>query len=105
MNRKGQSAIEYALLITVVASVLVFMAFYTRRGFAAGIKQTVNQRSGSEMTQFNPFAYTSNVTTTFNEARSEASNIQGGTTTTITDGRISTDGTENLTSNLENTGL
>jgi len=53
-KRKGQSTLEYALIIAVVVAGLLLMQHYVRRGFAGRLK-TASDDMGE---QFDPSAYT-----------------------------------------------
>jgi len=59
-KRKGQSTLEYALIIAVVIAGLLLMQHYVRRGFAGRLK-TASDDVGE---QFDPSAYTGTYTVT-----------------------------------------
>jgi len=42
-NRRGQQAIEYAVLISAIIAALLFMYMYARRGLQAAIKSSADQ--------------------------------------------------------------
>ena len=52
-NRKGQSTLEYALIIAVVVAGLLLMQHYIRRGFAGRLKQASDDMGE----QYDPTAY------------------------------------------------
>ena len=52
-KRKGQSTLEYALIIAVIVAGLLLMQHYIRRGFAGRLK-TASDDMGE---QFDPVAY------------------------------------------------
>lgn len=58
-NKKGQSTLEYALLIAAVVAGLVMMQIYVKRGFGGKIKKSVDDMGE----QYDPVAYSSNFTT------------------------------------------
>jgi hypothetical protein len=65
-KRKGQSTLEYALIIAVVVGGLLLMQHYVRRGFAGRVR-TASDDMGE---QFDPYRYTANWTI------NQASNVE-----------------------------
>jgi len=55
-KRKGQSTLEYALIIAVVVAGLLLMQHYVRRGYAGRLKGASDDMGE----QFDPSAYTGN---------------------------------------------
>jgi len=68
LNRKGQSTLEYAVLIAVVVAALIAMQTYIKRGVQGKFKQA----SDDIGEQFSPGASTYNYTTTTNIGSTEA---------------------------------
>ena len=57
-NRKGQSTLEYALIIAVVVAGLLLMQHYVKRGYAGRLKGASDEMGE----QFDPNAYVANFT-------------------------------------------
>jgi hypothetical protein len=57
-NRKGQSTLEYALIIAVVVAGLLLMQHYVRRGYAGRLKSASDEMGE----QYDPTSYTGNFT-------------------------------------------
>ena len=53
-NRKGQSTLEYALIIAVVVAGLLLMQHYVKRGYAGRLRTASDDMGG----QFDPGRYT-----------------------------------------------
>ncbi len=60
LNRKGQSTLEYALIIAVVVGGLLLMQHYVRRGYAGRLKSSSDEMGE----QYDPAKYTGNFTVT-----------------------------------------
>lgn len=56
LKRKGQSTLEYALIIAVVVAGLLLMQHYVRRGYAGRLKQASDDMGE----QYDPTAYSGN---------------------------------------------
>lgn len=56
LNRKGQSTLEYALIIAVVVAGLLLMQHYVRRGYAGRLKSASDDMGE----QYDPTTYTGN---------------------------------------------
>jgi len=56
LNRKGQSTLEYALIIAVIAAGLLLMQHYIKRGYSGRLKAASDDMGE----QFDPKAYTAN---------------------------------------------
>ena len=67
LKRRGQSTLEYAVLIGIVAGGLIVMQIYLKRAKMGGLRQAADDIG----TQFNPNAYTMNVITTTNGGRTQ----------------------------------
>jgi len=65
-NRKGQSTLEYTLIIAVVVGGLLLMQHYVKRGYAGRLKSASDEMGE----QFDPSAYTANFTI------NQSSNVQ-----------------------------
>jgi len=65
-NRKGQSTVEYALIIAVVVAGLLLMQHYVKRGYAGKLKSASDEMGE----QFDPGTYSANF------AISQTSNVQ-----------------------------
>ena len=59
LNRKGQSTVEYALIIAVVIAGLLLMQHYIKRGYAGKLKSSADDMGE----QFDPVTYSA----TFNK--------------------------------------
>lgn len=57
-NRKGQSTLEYALIIAVVVGGLLLMQHYVKRGYAGRLKGAADQMGE----QYDPAMYSGNFT-------------------------------------------
>lgn len=96
-KRKGQSTLEYALIIAVVVAGLVLMQHYVKRGFSGGLKQSADDMGE----QFDPAVYTSTWKTT-QKSKTQQDIVDRRTTTTFVDlgddhagyGQVSERGTE-----------
>jgi len=55
-NKKGQSTLEYALIIAVIVAGLLLMQMYIKRGYAGRLKSSTDDMGE----QFDPNAYTAN---------------------------------------------
>lgn len=73
-NRKGQSTLEYALIIGVVVAGLLLMQHYVRRGLAGRYKSSSDDLGES----FDPSKYTANFTV------GQSSNVNQFTTARVT---------------------
>ena len=57
-NRKGQSTLEYALIIAVVVGGLLLMQHYVKRGYSGRLKSAADEMGE----QFDPNTYSANFT-------------------------------------------
>lgn len=92
-NRKGQNTAEYAILIGVIVAAAIAMQIYIRRGMQARIKDAVDYTSTADddagmnvfsSTQYEPYYMSTDFTTTQTGATTEAMQVGGGMTRTIT---------------------
>lgn len=72
---KGQSTLEYALLIAAVVAGLLVMQMYVKRGMSGRIKSSSDELGE----QYDPTAFGANYTTVSHSKRNET--LSGGTTT------------------------
>lgn len=79
-KRKGQSTLEYAVIIAVVVAALIAMQAYFKRGVQGKIKQA----SDDIGEQFSPGRTTANTVTTSNVSSTENVSVSGGLPTTTT---------------------
>jgi uncharacterized protein (UPF0333 family) len=71
-RRKGQSTLEYAIIIGVVVGALIMMQVYVKRGLQGRVKQATDEIGD----QFSPTASTS--TTIVNSVVNSTENVYGG---------------------------
>jgi len=97
LSKRGQSTLEYALLIAAVSAALLVVNVYMKKGVQGRIKESVDQVGKS----FDPANYTrswqdaSNGLTTTTEARDTGGNVTSkvSTSETVTRGEYETFGT------------
>lgn len=82
--RKGQSTVEYALIIAVVVAGLLLMQHYIKRGYAGKLKESSDDMGE----QFDPSAYTATYTKTKTSEVNEVVTAGGVTTTTHTADKV-----------------
>ena len=89
-NKRGQSALEYALLIAVVVLALLAIAVYMQRGMRGRLKESTDQVGR----QFDPasFATSWRASSSGETSSTESRTGDGDTTTTISDSEIVTRG-------------
>jgi len=96
MQKKGQSTVEYALIIAVIVAALIAMQTYFKRGVQGRLKQA----SDDIGEQFSAGASTYDYTTTTNIVSNEVTvpgasqDVHGGITTTSTQQHVDRQGTE-----------
>ena len=76
-NRKGQSTLEYALIIAVVVGGLLLMQHYVKRGYSGRLKSAADEMGE----QFDPNTYSANFTVE-QHSRAEQKVENGVTSTT-----------------------
>jgi len=92
LNRKGQSTLEYAIIVAVVIGGLLVMQHYIKRGYQGKLKSASDDMGE----QFDPDAYTGNFDITQSSKVKQTVN-SGVTTTTHTEDQINQKtGSENL---------
>jgi len=79
LNRKGQSTLEYAIVVAIIVAGLLAMQFYIKRGWEGKLKAA----SDNMGEQFDPGFYTANFQITSTQAQS-ADQLGGVTTTAHT---------------------
>lgn len=100
-KRKGQSTLEYALIIAVVVAGLLLMQHYVRRGFAGRLKQASDDMGE----QYDPTAYSGNFTINqTSQTRQITTNI-GTNTEYLKDQISSKTGSENVIAWTEQANL
>ena len=77
-HEKGQSTVEYAIIIAVVISALLVMQFWMRRGVMGKLRDSTDSIGD----QFNPYEATAEVNKNFNSGRVENMAASGAVTTT-----------------------
>ena len=92
-TQRGQSTVEYAIVITVIIAALLAMQIYIKRGAMGKLKDATDQIGE----QFSPATATSNITRNYNSDRTENLNATGRLETTITTEDQSRNGLEHLT--------
>jgi uncharacterized protein (UPF0333 family) len=85
LNRKGQSTLEYAIIVAVIVAGLLAMQFYIKRGWEGKLRAA----SDNMGEQFDPGAYTANFNIASTNAQS-ADLVAGQTTTTHTANAVNT---------------
>lgn len=78
-NKRGQSTLEYALIIAVVIAGLLIMQYYIKRGYSGRLKSAADDMGE----QFDPTAYSANFTVTSKSLVNQT--IDGATNTTYLD--------------------
>lgn len=88
-NRKGQSTVEYALIIAVVVAGLLLMQHYVKRGYAGRLKSASDDMGE----QFDPNAYSASF------AINQTSNVQQTVNARVTETKHLTDQVSTKTGN------
>ena len=73
IGRKGQSTVEYAVLIVVVIAALLAMGIYMKRGTMGKLRESTNQIGE----QFAPLGTTNDYTRTYTSTRNEFTGNDG----------------------------
>ena len=94
LNKRGQSTLEYGVIVAVIVAALLAMQFYLKRGVQGKLKQAADDTGE----QYTPLNTTSNITTTSTVNSTET--VVGGSNPTTT---TASDQTQTRTSN-ENVG-
>jgi len=91
-NHKGQSTVEYALIIAVVVAGLLLMQHYVKRGYAGRLKSAADEIGE----QYDPTAYTANVFVNQGSQTQQTVNAKVTTTNHLADQVSSRTGSENV---------
>lgn len=91
-SKKGQSTLEYAIIIAVVVAALLAMQFYMKRGVQGKLRSSTDEIGE----QFSP-TYTSNYTTESLTNTTETVTAGGATTTNIHSATQDKTGSETVT--------
>jgi hypothetical protein len=75
LNRKGQSTLEYAIVVAIIVGGLLAMQFYVKRGWEGKLKSAADDMGE----QFEPAKYTGNLQLSSSSAVTQ--NIAAGVTT------------------------
>jgi len=67
--KRGQSTLEYAVLIALILSSILIMQFYVKRGYQGRLKQEADSVGG----QYSPGHTTSSITTIINSSSTSES--------------------------------
>ncbi len=76
LNRKGQSTLEYAIVVAVIVGGLLAMQYYIKRGWEGRLKGAADNMGE----QFEPAKYTANLN--FHQSSNVKQDVAGGVTTT-----------------------
>lgn len=90
--KKGQSTLEYVIMIVVIAAALVAMQAYIKRGVQGKLRSSTDGIGE----QYSPGITTGGYTTTTGSTSNEAVTAGGGTTTSITRGDQGITGSETV---------
>jgi hypothetical protein len=78
LNRKGQSTLEYAIVVAIIVGGLLAMQFYVKRGWEGKLKAAADNMGE----QFEPAKYTATLTSTSN-SDAHQTEAAGVSTTTL----------------------
>ena len=95
-NKKGQSTLEYAILIAVITAGLLVVQGYVKRGIQGRLKASTDDIGE----QFSPGSLSGTLTTTSNKNYTENKNTTGKTTTVTNSQSQLTSGTVNMKTKL-----
>ncbi len=90
-NRRGQSTLEYAVLIAVIVGGLLTMQAYVKRGMQGRLRSAADDIGG----QYSPEKVTSSFTTTASSTTTEVL-AEGATTSTVSAHSHSRTGSETV---------
>jgi uncharacterized protein (UPF0333 family) len=79
LNRKGQSTLEYALIIAVVVGGLLLMQYYVKRGYAGRLKSASDEMGE----QYDPTTYAGDFAITQHSKAQQEVKERASTTTQI----------------------
>jgi len=91
-KNKGQSTLEYVILVGFVVSALIAMGVYMKRGFQGRLRESTDQVGE----QYSPGQMTSTYTTVVNMAQNESQTAGGASTTNITANTQTRTGSESV---------
>lgn len=92
LNKRGQSTLEYGVVIAVIVAALIAMQTYIRRGMHGKLRESTDDIGK----QFSPEHTTSNYTTTSGSTSQETVTTAGRTTTQVTRGFQNVTGNETV---------
>ena len=98
---RGQSTVEYAVMIAVIIGALLAMQIYLKRGAMGKLRETADQLGDQFSPGFTNFSYTRNT----NGVRSENSFANGLSMTNFQNERQTRTGSENIIQNLNQENL
>ena len=100
-HARGQTALEYAVLISVVIAALLAMQIYLKRSAMGKLRSATDQVGD----QFAPVSMNSNFTTTFDSGRRETVSTSGVSNSSITADEVQNrNGFERLEADLNTEG-
>ncbi|MBM3250503.1 MAG: class III signal peptide-containing protein [Candidatus Omnitrophica bacterium] len=82
-KKKGQTTLEYAILIGVVAAALIAMQVYLKRGYQGKLRASADDMGDQFSPELTTYTFTTNSLTNSNEA------VGSGTTTTTINNQFS----------------
>jgi uncharacterized protein (UPF0333 family) len=91
-NSRGQSTLEYVILLGFVVAALIAMGVYMKRGFQGKLRESTDQVGE----QYDPMHTTSDYTTTSSMTQTEVTSSGGVSTTTISDNTQTKTGSETV---------
>jgi len=91
-SSRGQSTLEYVILIGFVVAALIAMGFYMKRGFEGKLRESTDQ-VGEQYSSGNT---TSSYTTSTNMSQNEVVGAGGASTTTIANNTQTKTGSESV---------
>lgn len=94
-KRRGQSTVEYAVVISVIIAALIAMQIYMKRGAMGKLRESTDQIGE----QFSPGQASWNVTVTYNSNRTDQSFANGFSASNVGDEQRVRNGSENLSGN------
>lgn len=89
---RGQSTLEYVILLGFVVAALIAMGIYMKRGFQGKLRESTDQVGE----QYSPLHTTSDYTTTTEMAQTEVVSAGGVSATTITKNQQIKSGSETV---------
>ena len=95
---KGQSTLEYAMIIAIVVGGLIAMQIYMKRGVQGKLRESTDSIGD----QFD--AEATSITRTTNRTGATVQTVIGGVTTSATGGMVMDDGTVTGTESMTETG-